>query len=297
MKPCLFFPVGKMRKRRRLAAFAAAILLLLSACARTPSSVSASNPRPRRTVDHAYAVHTDVERGVARTEGGAVLATYNYQIPVMVPLREDGSSVTEADARTEREKQALASAEIFNEEFVKWAEEADFPALEAAARQDYQWRYQEGEPWDIEYYQGLDCGVYQTDSLVSVRGLFYSYYGGVHPNTVCLGWNYDLISGRFVSAEQLFDDVESVTAELVRQARERASGAGLAPEEYFWSDYAEILSAWSDSTVAVTFNQEDMTVSYSPYDLAAYAVGEQIFTISRTWLEPYLNEYGRTLLA
>ena len=302
MKPSLIFPVGKTRKRRGfsvlrsgLAALTALILLLLSACA-VPSAARTSRPSVRRAPEQAYSVHADTESGVAKAEGGAVVATYRYQLPVMVPLRTDGSSITAADVKSEREKQALAVAETFNAEFVQWAEEADFPSLEEAAREDYQWRVHSVNGWDMEYAQSLETTIYQTDRLVSVAGNFYSYSGGAHPNTMLFGWNFDLDSGKFFSPEQLFEDVEAVTRELVRMAGERAAEYDLPPEEFFWRDYADVLAVWSDSNVAVTFDEKDMTVSYPPYELASYAAGEQIFTIPLAWLEPWMNSYGKSLL-
>lgn len=298
MKPSSLFPAGKARKQRRLIALAAAVLLLLSACsANLPSaSHSAYSPVHRSNRAQGWRVTAEIESGVARTEEGSVLATYSYEIPALVPLREDGSPVTAANAKTEREKQLLAAADTFNAEFAKWAEEADFPALEEAARQDYQWRTQSGGAWDVEYTQSLESHIYQTDRLVSVAGNFDSYSGGAHPNTMLFGWNFDLESGKFFSPEQLFEDVEAVTRELVRLAGDRAAEYDLPPEEFFWRDYADVLAVWSDSNVAVTFDEDNMTVSYPPYELASYAAGEQIFTVPLSLLEPWLNSYGRNLL-
>ena len=39
-----------------------------------------------------------------------------------------------------------------------------------------------------------------------------------------------------------------------------------------------------------------MTVTFSPYELAAYAAGPQIFRLTYDQLAPHLGEHGRTLL-
>ena len=132
--------------------------------------------------------------------------------------------------------------------------------------------------------------------MASVSGTFYYSGGGPHPNTLLLGWDVDLSDGSAFTAGQLFEDTGPVAEELIRQAEERASEAGMDPGELFWPDYAQILSEWGDGAVAVTFDASDMTVSYSPYHLAPYAAGAQIFTIPRDQLSPYLDEYGRALL-
>ena len=163
-------------------------------------------------------------------------------------------------------------------------------ALETAARLDYDSRRNHGAQWDCPYYQNLDCNVYQSRRLVSVSGCLDYFDGGGHPKSIPLGWNFDLDAGTFVTPEALFDDAGQIAAELIRQASERAGTLD--------ADYEKILTLWSDSAAAVTFDADEMTVAYSPYDLSAsYAAGAQIFTISRTRLEPYLNEYGKSLWA
>ena len=274
-------------------------LLTLTSCAGNTISTHTASPKTDVSpflTDKTLSctVTLEMESGVARTEEGEVLAIYAYQLPVMTVLREDGSALTAA--KTEAEKQALAAADAFNAEFIEWAESADFPSLEAAAKEDYQWRTLSGQTWDFQYSQSLESSVYQTDRMVSITGNYYSYSGGAHPNTMLFGWNFDLRSGQFFSPEQLFEDVEAVTAELVRLAGERAAEFDLQPEEFFWRDYEDVLALWSDSNVAVTFDAANMTVSYPPYELASYAAGEQIFTVPLAWLKPWLNDYGKELL-
>ena len=244
-----------------------------------------------------YVTETQTFGDEVLTPDGETLASWRYEIPVMGAYREDGSPITSANAAGDGEKKALQVIDTFNNAFEQWQTAADFPALEQTARLDYQWRHQEGEPWQSGYAQELDCALYQTAKLVSVAGCFYYNGGGVHPNTVFLGWNFDVENGTFFTPEQLFEDVDAVTAELVRLAGARAAAEQLPPEEFFWRDYADILALWSDSTVSVTFDADFMIISYSPYDLAAYAAGPQIFQVPRAWLEPYLSDYGKNLLS
>ena len=241
-------------------------------------------------------VETEDVSGATRTDDGEMLAAYNYQIPVMKIYRRNGSPLSEETA-TGRELDALRLADTFNKAFERWQTEADFPALETLAKQDYAAMGQDKTKWGEHYAQGLESSVYQTSHLVSVSGRFYYYAGGAHPNTVLLGWNYDLEQGEFVSAGQLFRDTEPVTEELIRQANAQAAEWNAKPEVFFWKDYADILSEWSESAAVITFDENRMTIAYSPYDLACYAAGEQVFTLSRAWIDPCLNQYGKRLLS
>ena len=50
------------------------------------------------------------------------------------------------------------------------------------------------------------------------------------------------------------------------------------------------------NSYAVSFDEKGMTVVFSPYELACYAAGPQVFHLSLDFLEPYLSDYGRALL-
>ena len=54
------------------------------------------------------------------------------------------------------------------------------------------------------------------------------------------------------------------------------------------------MASWDD--YAVTFGKDGMSVGFSPYELAYYAAGSQVFLISYDTLDPYLSDYGRQLL-
>ena len=82
--------------------------------------------------------------------------------------------------------------------------------------------------------------------------------------------------------------------EIVRQAAERAAEDGMKPEEFFWPEYQEIVAEWPN--YAVSFHENGMNVTFSPYELAAYAAGAQTFQMSYEWLKPYLDEHGLEVL-
>lgn len=274
-------------------------LVLLTACAlRTARTTSPAPEVPAGLPENLTCeIENEPESDISRADDGSIIAAYTYQLPVMRIYRRNGAPVTEETAASARELDAVRLADTFNQAFTQWKEEADFPALEELALQDYAQKLEEKIPWDYHYEQGLESEVYQTGRFASVSGRFYYYAGGAHPNTVLLGWNYDLEKGEFFYAGQLFQETEPVTEELLRMARERAVEWNTTPEDFFWEDYADILGAWSEKSAVVTFDQYYMTISYSPYDIAAYAAGEQIFSIPLTWLVPYMNQYGRHLFS
>lgn len=273
-------------------------LLPLTACAlNAVQNISPPEPAPVGLPDSLTCeIEIETQSDIARADDKSILAVYTYRLPVMRLYRRNGEPVAEDNAADQREADAVETVNTFNRAFTRWKTEADFPALEELARQDYAQKKENKENWDYHYEQGLESDVYQTGRFVSVSGRFYYYAGGPHPNTVLLGWNYDLEKGAFFYAGQLFRDTEAVTEELLRMARDRAGEWNMTPEEFYWEDYPDILNAWSEKSAVVTFDEYYMNVSYSPYDIASYAAGEQIFSVPRTWLKPYLNQYGERIL-
>ena len=58
--------------------------------------------------------------------------------------------------------------------------------------------------------------------------------------------------------------------------------------------YEEVIPEWMSRTVF--FGEQDMKVVFGVYDIAPYSAGDVAFTIPYELIEPYLNDYGRTLL-
>lgn len=242
-----------------------------------------------------YTVSTTTEENTIQTDDGVVLLSSRFQLPVLTVLGEDGSPITEAE--TPAQEQALLNADTFNRKFTDWSSSASIQDVSDMAKEDYAWYREGGYDWHSGYVLELNCTAYQTERMVSVFGLYYSFTGGAHPNSVYLAWNFDLENGAFFDPEFLGSGPElqeAVAKELIRQCGEHASDAGMAPEDLFWQDYETIVSNWS--SYAVSFDGEGMTVCFSPYELAAYAAGPQIFEVSYDFLEPYLSEQGRAIL-
>lgn len=274
--------------------------LLLTGCGASAMTMVTGSQPPAASapeVETTEAIRFEVEKQLwsdeANAEDGTTLASYTFQLPVLTAVREDGTPITEA--RSEPEEQALAAAAAFNEKFGKWAAAEEFPEFVTSAEEDLALRREWDTQW-MPYELTLDCTVYQTDRIISVAGLYYSYTGGAHPNTWQLGWNFDLEEGIFFGPELLTDGTElqeAVSGEIIRQAQLPLED-GTVPAEWYWEDYKAIIANWTSYTVS--FDEEGMEVIFSPYELAPYAAGPQTFRLSYEWLEPHLSAHGRVLL-
>ena len=242
-----------------------------------------------------YAVELETLTDSAQAEDGTELAVRTYVLPRMSVEREDGTALTEA--ATPAEETALAAVEVFNGQFQSWAAADNFEEITSWAEEERAFRAESGLAWH-PYSLELTCAVYQTDRLVSVRAEYYSYTGGAHSNTVLLAWNFDLTTGHFFTPELLASDgqvfSQAVLEELLAQSREAAATHDLAPDEFFWANYEEILAGWS--SYAVSFDETGMTVGFSPYELASYAAGAQVYHLDYDQIAGYLSGHGLTVL-
>ena len=278
-------------------------ILLLCGCAATevvdapnPPAPEAESPQepPLAQEKISYAVEISDWSDEALAEDGTQLATYCFALPELKAVREDGTQIT--GAQNEAEEQALSVTAAFNEKFGKWAAAEEFHEIVTWAEEQYAAMLAEGHEWYAPYTLELDCACYQTDHIISVSGLYYSYTGGAHPNTWQLGWNYDLENGEFFTPEVLGEGTElqdAVTAEIIRQAQIPME-EGYVPAEMYWEDYEEIIANWP--CYAVTFNEAGMDVVFSAYELAPYAAGPQTFHLSYAFLQPHLSQQGAALL-
>ncbi len=291
-------------KKTLILPFAAAFLLL-TACGTAAGTPDTTEPLDVTETEHTpetpdaagvitYTIEKDTLTDQAYADDGTLVAEYSYEIPRLVASR-DGTAITEGG--TAEDAAALLVANNFNKAFENWQED-EFQQTVEAAKADYAWYLESDMEWGITYDSELSTDVYLTDRLVSVAGDFYSYSGGAHPNSVLLSWNYDLTTGTMIKATELSDDgpglTQAVSAEIISQMEATATEAGLSLTEYYWQNCEEIVAQWPD--YAVAFDENGMTVAFSAYELASYAAGPQVFTLSRAWLAPYLNDDGKQLL-
>lgn len=243
-----------------------------------------------------YQVELELYEDTAYAEDGQLLASYRAQVPVMTACLEDGTPLE--DPKSDSGKHAIATAEAFNQGFAAWISKDGFRELTEDVQAELDFRRENGLLPMESYTMDLSCTVYQTDHLVSVAGLCYSYTGGAHPNTWELGWNFDLTNGTFLNGEPAsanrVEFREAVAEELQRQATVTAWDNGMVPEDMYWPEYQTLLADWDSYTVY--FDSTGMTVAFSPYELAPYAYGTQKFHLSYDWMRPLLDQWGLQLL-
>lgn len=288
------------------------MLLCLTACSAAPAEKNEPAPPVDPPVENApaeeqkqplpeeeaeelrYEVEILLMENDWAAEDGTPLLTCSVQAPRLTALREDGTAVE--TALTAMEEQALSVADAFNQRFYDWTAEDQYNKLAETAQEDLNWYREEGMDWYGSYACDLTCSVYQTEQMVSISGQYYTYTGGAHPNTSWLSWNFDLTEGVFFGADLLADGTElqtAVTEEILRQSQTQQED-GYIPADGYWEGYETLIADWGN--YAVSFNEEGMTVVFSPYELAPYAAGPQEFLITYDFLKPYLGPHGLELL-
>lgn len=240
-----------------------------------------------------FSVEVEEYEETVRDEDGAVLAECSYELPVMRVLTADGG-VLETAATAEQER-ALAVTEAFNARFAPW--KSNPQTLARSAKEDRAFRNESGLE-SMAYTDDLWCAVYRTETLVSVSGTYSTWTGGAHPNSILMSWNFDLEAGEFFEPEILDeggDLREYVQLVLLSQSLDLAAENGASSTTgLYWEDYEDILADWT--SYAVSFDEAGMTVGFSPYELACYAAGPQVFHLTYDQLRPHLGEHGKALL-
>ena len=283
-----------MKKRMKGMGWLSLLLLaLLAGCSQTAPSAPQKEPETPDALH--YELHTEEQSQKQTAEDGTELLTTCFKIPV---LNVVSNGQTVKTARSEIESQALQAADTFNRQFQDWLTSSEMEETLSFAQQDWESRQEEGIDWTSAYTLTFAYTAYQTEHLISINGTYDSYTGGAHPNSAQMAWNFDLESGTFFTPVVLAADsqefTEAVTQELIRQAQRMAEQEKMAADELFWADYPEILADWS--SYAVSFDETGMTVSYSPYELAAYAAGTQVFRLTYDQITPYLSDHGLEVL-
>ncbi|MDY3281569.1 DUF3298 and DUF4163 domain-containing protein [Dysosmobacter sp.] len=274
--------------------------LLLTGCGAASFSPPQTEPTPASAAPAvsaapvSFALETETVEWEYQSPDGVKLAESSVSLPVLQAVTGDGEAL--AEAVTPAHEQALAITQTFNDSFDGWREEnADIKEM---ALEHYRQSPEMFARYGMCYEDDLTYTAYTTHRLVSVLFLGYSYYGGAHPNTGIVAYNFDLEHGSFLTpasiAENAAEFEAAVAEELVHQARAAAEEKEQPLEGLYWEDYPDILADWTSYTVS--FDKAGMTVTFAPYELGCYAAGTHAFTVSYAFLQPYLSEYGCRLL-
>ena len=244
-----------------------------------------------------YEVTTDSYEQTAEADDGTLLMSVSFRLP---HLQAYADGVLIETPSTPGQEEALDRVTAFNANFDQWRESTDTARSIADAKALYQ---DHPEAFSPNYFEEFTYTAYRIGSLISISAEYYSYLGGVHPNTVYFSWNFDLDSGTFLAIPELAADPQAFTlavADMIEvQAEERFASEpeyeGLSISDAYWDNYREVMEKWG-SDYAAFFDKDGLTVIFSAYELASYANGPQEFHIPYAALDSYWSDSGRAVL-
>ena len=251
-------------KNHTMAIFLAAYLLFLAAHAGfsgTPPEPLALEPEATGPV---YQLEPVAVSGSVRSGDKAdkELAGYNYQLLTLSVAHPEALPPAGPEA-------AERITEVFNARMSGMMEE--FEAYGAALGRDAKNAYKGGYLHEA-YYDEVTASGAVVGEVVSIRIDRSSYTGGAHPSGYASGCLFDLAAGQFIpDPSQLADDPAAFLAGAAEKLTRRAE-AIRENRDFYWQDYAEIISRWNEGTVL--FDEEGMLAVYSTYELGPYVMGE-----------------------
>ena len=268
--------------KRELAVFVAACTLLLAACA----GLAASDPVPPANRAEVQETHAEPEYGEKTiaaeewfyAEDGEELAHYQYTLPAIFLSNVDVLSTEEA----EKAGQVVDTYNAMMESLL-----GDYKERGTAIYNDALEIYQTGtltEP----YYDMVSSGGWEAGDILSNCMVAYTYTGGAHPNSYHRSYLFDLKSGQFIDPTQLADDPEAFRTGVEELLLEKAEKD--AQRENFWEDYADVIARWNEE--GLEFDEQGLSVIFSPYELAPYSSGEIALRLGWEELEPLLGPGG-----
>ena len=262
-------------KKKCIAIFLVSLVLLTTGCAMNTTEHAFSNWDDQVHEDMtgtenvwSYTLTTTSHSLEHYDEEGRLLVTGRYELPVMQVFHADGTPYTEQT-------------------------ESLTPAMQVAERVN-------GEECGAEGYCYTDAvqAVFWNNSHIACVTLRSdSFTGGAHHIRSRSALTFDMRTGEEITINDMVDDYaglrDAVALEILGQIAD-GKYVKYYHGELLFEDYEETIPEWM--TRAVFFGKESMTVVFGVYDIADYDAGEQAFMIPYTLIEPYLNQYGKTVL-
>ncbi len=121
-------------------------------------------------------------------------------------------------------------------------------------------------PWSLD----LDYKKYESQAIVSYLVQGYEYTGGAHGNAVVQSFNYSKETGKLLGIEDIISDADSLDA------------FSLLAHKELTVDYSEGISGVPENWKVWYAHNGGVTFVFPPYQIAAYAVGQQEFSIIAT---------------
>ena len=160
---------------------------------------------------------------------------------------------------------------------------ADNPELINAEKMDE--RYS-----DVEYYES---SWYVTPKFVSKEYIALADYfsefngGAIHHQWGEVVYVFSLSTGKQISEDDVFDNIDAhrylVASKLYELLQKNL---GYDSDELFVDNVMQMLNG------NFYFTEDELIYMYEPYEVACYAAGEPLVSLSKKWLKPYLNAEG-----
>lgn len=243
-----------------------------------------------------YLLTTEVRSLEHYDEDGRLLVSGRYEVPVMKVFHADGTPYTE---QTELMAPAMQVARQVNDCFAQRIKAWQINFAEICTLAELDSRENNGN-WGKQGYYYTDAvqAVFWNNShLACVTLRSDSFTGGANHIRSRHALIFDMRTGKEITINDMVDDYaglrDAVALEILGQIADGKyvkyyNGALL------FDDYEETIPEWM--TRSVFFGPQSMTVVFGMYDIADYDAGEPAFMIPYTLIEPYLNQYGKTVL-
>ncbi len=126
----------------------------------------------------------------------------------------------------------------------------------------------EGEAENPIYCSGeAEVFMQRADSdAISYLEKVYVYSGGIHPDYYYHGKNFNTQSGEEIKLSDVISNISELPGLLANEIEEKYS-------DVVFTSLAEHLSAYAEEEFSWTIDYQGITFWFSPYDIAAYAVG------------------------
>lgn len=166
------------------------------------------------------------------------------------------------DEYAEKYPNLTVAFDKYNEESLTEAKAIMFETLPAA-------RENEGEEFNPTYFESKSAlYVQRADSIiVSLLEDAEIYTGGMHPNYYWHGRNYNPNTGEEVKLSTVLTDTTNLSAVLEKKITEKYSDVA-------FNDLKGLLDTYAMEDFSWTIDYQGITFHFSPYDIAAFAVGK-----------------------
>ncbi len=229
-------------------------------------------------------------------EEGRTLVLGSYELPVMQVFHPDGTPYSPS---TESMTPAMQVEQLVNENFARrmkvW--QTNFAEICTLADQHSRRNAAVWENEDYFYSDSVEVAFWHNSHIACITISTDSFTGGAHSIHSRSAVTIDMSTGREITINDMVQDYaalrDTVALEILRQIDD-GKYVKYYHGQLLFNDYEQTIPEWMSRSVF--FGDEEMTVVFGAYDIAAYAAGEQAFTIPYTLIEPYLNAYGKTVL-